>query len=162
MIKFNKSIYTSPQVETLSNNEFNTLKEIMENELIPFNLLTKFLKKKWSLCQNIKEKDDFINDYQINSQINIEYLNQMIENKESEEKIFNVFKKLKFSLKESELKEVIKKIKNINEDELLFIQISPKKRFEDIYNYFNNLLNDNSIPFSDKIKLIKIKNTLLL
>ncbi len=150
MIKFNKSIYTSPQVETLSNNEFNTLKEIMENELIPFNLLTKFLKKKWSLCQNIKEKDDFINDYQINSQINIEYLNQMIENKESEEKIFNVFKKLKFSLKELDLKEVIKKIKNINEDDLLFIQISPKKRFEDIYNYFNNLLNDNSIPASEK------------
>ena len=157
MIKFNNPINISPQVETLSNNEFNTLKEIMENELIPFNLLTKFLKKKWSLCQNIKEKDDFINDYQINSQINIEYLNQMIENKESEEKIFNVFKKLKFSLKESDLKEVSKKIKNINKDELSFIKISPKKRFEELYTYFNNLVDDDSISVSIKIKSIKSK-----
>ncbi len=101
MIKFNNLISNSTQEETLSDNEFNNLKQVMENELIPFKLITKLLKKKWRLCQNIKEKDDFINDYQINSQINIEYLNHINENKQPEEKILNMFTKLKFSLKES-------------------------------------------------------------
>ena len=45
MIKFNNLISNSTQEENVSDNEFNNLKQVMENELIPFNLLTKFLKK---------------------------------------------------------------------------------------------------------------------
>ena len=145
----------------LNDDDYNKFTKRIESEIIPFSYLKKYLEKKWSLTITKKEKKDFINDYKIDSRINKDFLEYLIQIKENENVLKDYFVKLKFSLGQNSLKKFSEILKISEKEELNFINTNPKERFYQIYNFFKAIIDNQELSKEEKINSIKTKILLL-
>ena len=157
----NTSNKVSIEKSILNDDDYNKFTKRIESEIIPFSYLKKYLEKKWSLTITKKEKKDFINDYKIDSRINEDFLEYLIQIKENENVLKDYFVKLKFSLGQNSLKKFSEILKISEKEELNFINTNPKERFYQIYHFFKTIIDNQELSKEEKINLVKTKILLL-
>ncbi len=111
-------------------------------EILPIEILIKFIKNKWPNCKTIKEKKEFIDDFNFDEEISIEFLMYLVEKEYEKNEFKKLFNDLKFSISNiKKLKIIINYLpKDYIENELdFFLNTKSKEYFIEFYNILKKI-----------------------